>query len=103
VAWTADEAADRMKATRYDLAFLDHDLAEAHYSGYAGHEANGTALARWMAGPGRTHAPRGVVVHSYNAPAAERMAGVLMGAGIPVHRNPFGPGLRSFLVALAGF
>lgn len=100
-AFDADEAAAMMTRTRYDVAFLDHDLAEEHHrASYVGGPGDGTALARWMAFSCQT-LPHIVVIHSYNAEAAERMRGILAPC-VTVHVAPFGPGLRSFL-GLPGF
>lgn len=84
---TAKEAISALKKERFDLACLDHDLAEP-ITGYA------VAVA---IEEGRCIAPREVVVHSYNPIGADRMVYAIKRAGVFAYAKPFGPGMYNTL------
>jgi hypothetical protein len=72
---TADEAIKALDTFRYEWASLDHDLADEHYHGNAGHafrEKTGFSVVLWMA-EFNIWPSKGVVIHSWNFPGADRM------------------------------
>lgn len=89
--FSAEEAAQAMKATKYDVVSLDHDLAEEQYSpDYAGGGSDGTMLAKWMA----EHLPKDkmpnlVMIHSLNPDGSKRMHKTLQDAGFRAVKKPF--------------
>lgn len=92
-AYTAEDAIGWLEREAFDVAFLDHDLADEHYSApYASPSTGGTAhsgraVARWIAEHGT---PPIVVIHSFNPDGARAMAETLAGKCVLI-RNPFGP------------
>jgi len=93
--YTAEEAIARLEKFEFDAAFLDHDLADEHYSApYASPATGGTAhsgraVARWIAEYGGVPT---VVIHSHNPDGARSMLETLRAApGITAVHFPFGP------------
>lgn len=82
--------AENMFDPPYSIIFLDHDLADEHYSNANMEKGTGTEFARWLA---KTYAPTGgpIVIHSYNRDGALRMKNALQPAGWRVVLRPFGP------------
>lgn len=94
-AQTANEAIRFLSKGCFDLVMLDHDLSEEHYVALLeGREPSGPAtgfdVAKWMAENAERFATATIVIHSLNAPAAERMARCLIDAGLYARRIPFG-------------
>jgi hypothetical protein len=82
---TAEAAIDALKTnSRFDCVWLDHDLEDTDP------DHTGMVVAEFIA----NHidpklAPRRIVVHSWNQPAAVEMTRILNEAGIPTRRVPF--------------
>jgi hypothetical protein len=76
---TADEAIKALRTFRYEWASLDHDLADEHYNNQAGtdfREKTGYDVVLWMA-EHEIWPSKGVVIHSWNFPGADRMRKVV--------------------------
>jgi len=96
-AWTAEDAIRALdEGPRFDLVFLDHDLAQvaaeaAMYATAHSWGPDGKVVARHLAGPlGLAKRPGHVHVHSWNWGAAEVMEAILKDAGLNVSRYEFG-------------
>lgn len=70
------------------MASLDHDLGQIQMV-TARNPGHGYDVARFIAK--FPHLVRRVVVHSFNPGGAMAMEAVLLEAGVPVRRLPFGP------------
>lgn len=98
----AKEAIQALQTRRFDLVFLDHDLADQHYvtlqqasaglwGASMGGEATGYEVARFIAEVlAADLRPRQLVVHSMNPEGSKRMVAALEGAGLEVHKITFG-------------
>lgn len=74
---------------KYDLISLDHDLDGRHYVEAV--EGTGTEVVQWMATKmPKEKMPDCVWLHSYFAAGAQRMYDILVAAGIPARKRPFG-------------
>lgn len=94
-AWDAKQAIDRLGERVYDVAFLDHDLADMHYEDYhAKRESvpNGTGqeVAQFIAQMPADKRPLHVLVHSWNPIGATAIERILRAAGVPVTMSTFG-------------
>lgn len=97
--WTAAQAILQLDSDEpFDVAFLDHDLDDAHYAvvgqedwGEAARERSGMAVAQHVAEMPEHRRPRRTVIHSWNGPASVAMCKLLHAAGVPVARIPFDP------------
>jgi CheY-like chemotaxis protein len=93
------EAVRLLASHRFDVAFLDHDLADFTADGERlaardDNELTGTDVAKWIAGAMEPASwPGIVVVHSWNPVGARRMADILIDAGLRVRIAPFRVGL----------
>jgi hypothetical protein len=108
---TAQQAIEAMQAQRFDVVFLDHDLAPSHYvslqqaqAGVWGSELGGQPtgyeVVRWMVKQDPATVPAHTIIHSMNPAGADRMVSALHQAGLTAERRVFGS--DSFMVALKG-
>jgi len=85
-----DEAVAALASTRFDLAFLDHDLSDMAAAGMPREgERTGTHVAEFIAAMAPESRPIRVAVHSFNPDGARRMVNILANAGVRVSREPF--------------
>lgn len=70
----------------FDVVYLDHDLGDETYQDEA-EENSGSGVVRWIVA--NKPAIGRVVVHSLNAPAANRMVQCLRDAGYEARYRPF--------------
>ena len=89
---SADTAIERLhrswtKGEAWDLICLDHDLDDSFDKPW--HENTGMAVAEWLYGAAVGMEVKKVIVHSLNAPAAERMVHRLREGGYRVEHIPF--------------
>jgi CheY-like chemotaxis protein len=88
---------EALKETKYDLVYLDHDLAdfcaENKIPGmYGSQELTGVDVARFMANDlPIEQRPKEVVVHSWNPDGAKRIVDTLKDAGFNVRYQKFEP------------
>ena len=88
-AYTADEAIHFLNTYKYDLVYLDHDLAPEHYiSDQAVAERNGNFVATYIRNMHEDKLPIQIIIHSWNPVGAERMYNQLKDLGIFVSRKP---------------
>lgn len=80
--YSAAGAAKAMLRSKFDVAFLDHDLGEG--------ATTGSRLAEWMMKMPDDHRPSLVVIHSLNPVGASNMYSLLQRAGFNVQMIPFG-------------
>lgn len=99
---TGEHAIEQLKSSeRFDVVFLDHDLASdqyiEHVSGIlaprTGMEMSGTEVAEAIAALPKEKRPGVAIIHSWNRYGAARMARILSDAGIRVLQMPFDDGL----------
>ena len=94
---SVDKCVAALKDHRFDLVFLDHDLAdfsnENYVVGMYGYqELTGTDVARFMANDlPIAQRPHEVIVHSWNPDGAKRMVSTLQDAGFNVRFLRFDP------------
>lgn len=98
---TAAQARDMLRGDRFDIVCLDRDLDLVSTMGGEGEET-GEDVAEYI----RLHLPREkhpghVLIHSWNAPGALRMARDIASVGIPHTRQPYGLGLGMVLARIA--
>lgn len=86
VTHTSEETIDALKAGRFDLVFLDHDLGGEVYVD-SGRADCGMEVVRWIVGD-RPEIGR-LVVHSMNTPAGHAMTRSLREAGYAARYVPF--------------
>lgn len=91
-AHTYDEAVQALKSKRFDICLLDHDL---NFNQYASHDSNGNELsgadvATFIAALPADQRPQIIHVHSKNENGAKNIESILLEAGIPVQRAPYG-------------
>jgi len=87
-AYTAEEAIYFLSTYKYQLVYLDHDLAAEHYIDGRSEEATGFEIAMYIYGMPEDDLPDQVIIHSWNPVGAERMYNQLKGLGIFVSRKP---------------
>jgi len=86
--YTAKQAIEALKATKYDVVSLDHDLQEDHYREDQPFGTDtGLEVAKWIA-ENPTCCDL-VIVHSLNSVGGDRMMAALRDGGIPAIREPF--------------
>lgn len=71
-----------------DTLFLDHDLECVEYMPYP-REVTGTDVVKALVENWKGETRPLCIVHSMNAPAAKRMAGILEDGGFTVHQIPY--------------
>lgn len=86
---TVPEALTALALRYFDLAMLDHDLGGGEHCAPS-NEVSGYEVARRIS-EGDVLQPRFVLVHSYNAPGAQRMIAALKAAPLRCAWIPFGP------------
>ncbi len=79
--YDAGTAIDAMSRERFDMVYLDHDLAEG--------QEDGRYVAAWMASNKHLFSESLVTLHTLNHPAALSMLGALRKAGIASMPCPF--------------
>jgi len=82
---------------RYDLVFLDHDLAVDYTVVPAVWGEDGRTVARFIAGMPAERRPVRAHIHSSNWGAASEMEAILAAAGVTVTRAEFPTGCRDAL------
>ena len=102
--YTADAAKKAMLTTAFELAFLDHDLAEEHYGADNTQTADtGQEVAQFIADKVWSQfRPPVVIIHSMNPDGSIRMEAILKSVkpAIEVHRLVFGS--QSFIRTVQG-
>ena len=102
-AWSAKEARRALHENpRYDLVFLDHDLAEDYSVVPAVWAEDGRTVARFIAAMPAERRPAMAHIHSSNWGGAMEMEAILIGAGVKVARAEFPTGCKEAIGALAG-
>jgi CheY-like chemotaxis protein len=92
---SAQEARRALQANpRYDLVFLDHDLAEDYAVVPAVWGEDGRTVARFIAGMPEGKRPAMAHIHSSNWGGASEMEAILAAAGVRVTRAEFPTGCR---------
>jgi CheY-like chemotaxis protein len=100
-AWSAKEARQALEANpRYDLVFLDHDLAEDYSVVPAAWGEDGRTVARFIAAMPADKRPGMAHIHSSNWGAAMEMEAILSAAGVKVARAEFPQGCMDAICAL---
>ena len=100
-AWSGMEARRALEhGPRYDLVFLDHDLAEDYSVVPAVWGEDGRSVARFIASMPGDRRPVRAHIHSSNWGAAREMEAVLTAAGVQVTRAEFPTGCRDAIRAL---
>jgi CheY-like chemotaxis protein len=107
--YTAHAAIEALGGPKFDVVFLDHDLAEEHYltlseglseermpgmKEYA--PGTGMDVAVFLTNQKRVDAPNLptlVIVHSWNPHRARQMTHIMVQAGLPAHYIRFNPQL----------
>lgn len=84
---TVGQAIKALKASKFDLISLDHDLGGRHYVPSDDPEGTGWHVAKYLASVGTDAC---IIVHSYNVTGAERMIQTLADANISARHVPFG-------------
>lgn len=85
--WFVDDAKERLRRRRYDLACLDHDLSTEDFA------RDGREVARHIVGLPPAGRPRSVLVHSWNPIRAVEMESALAPhyePGVTLARVEFG-------------
>ncbi len=87
---TTIEALEKSVADKipFDVAFLDHDLGGRQM--VSEREGTGTIVAEYIAAMPNEFKPKIAVIHSFNPEGAQRMARILVDAGIRCAKIPFG-------------
>lgn len=89
--WNYADACAALMITRFDLAYLDHDLSELAAAGRpAEGEKTGTHVAEFIAAMPAERRPKFVILHSWNDAGRRRMAAILNEAGVSCMIAPFG-------------
>ena len=84
------EAVAALACTRFDLAYLDHDLTDFQPVPSGELDRTGLDVARFIARDLASRLrPAQVVIHSWNEGGAAQMAQVLGEAGVSVRLEPF--------------
>lgn len=95
-AWTADQAKTLLDSNVFDIACLDHDLAEEHYEQFEAHEytsGTGMDVVDHICTMPAEKRPKRVIIHSLN-PRGVEMVNRLCDYRIPAMRAPFRPSMR---------
>ena len=88
-AYSAEEATYFLDTYKYELVYLDHDLAPEHYSGVQpSYERTGYFVATYIRHMPENMLPDQIIIHSWNPVGAERMYDQLKDLGIFVARQP---------------
>jgi hypothetical protein len=91
VAWNYADACAALAKTKFDIAYLDHDLSELAAAGRpAADEKTGTHVAEFIASLPEEQRPKFVVLHSFNDAGRRRMGAILNEAGVSCMIAPFG-------------
>jgi CheY-like chemotaxis protein len=99
--WSAKDARDALQDNpRYDLVFLDHDLAEDYKVVPAVWGEDGRTVATFIAAMPEDRKPGMVHIHSSNWGAASEMEEILKAAGIAVARAEFPHGCMDAICAV---
>lgn len=86
---------------RFDVAFLDHDLAPAHYEGTISDlEEDGKDVARAIAAMPEAERPWHCHVHSWNYGGAKEMETILEEAKVHTTQAMFPRGIEDVLAAV---
>jgi CheY-like chemotaxis protein len=102
-AWSAKEARRALHENpRYDLVFLDHDLAEDYSVVPAVWGEDGRTVARFIAAMPAGRRPAMAHIHSSNWGGAMEMEAILTAAGVKVARAEFPTGCKEAIGSLAG-
>ena len=86
---------------RYDLVFLDHDLAEDYSVVPAVWGEDGRTVARFIAAMPTARRPIMAHIHSSNWGGAAEMEAILTAAGVTVARAEFPRGCKEAICAIA--
>lgn len=90
-AWNYADACAALAKTKFDVAYLDHDLSEMAAAGMpAKDEKTGTHVAEFIASLPAEKRPKFVVLHSFNDAGRRRMGAILDEAGVSCMIAPFG-------------
>ena len=101
--WSAEEARHALQANpRYDLVFLDHDLAEDYSVAPAVWGEDGRTVARFIAAMPAEKRPAMAHIHSSNWGGASEMEAILTAVGVKVARAEFPLGCMDAIGAIAG-
>jgi hypothetical protein len=88
---------EALRETRFDVVFLDHDLADfcdenTEVGMYGSRDLTGVDVALFMAKDlPEDRRPGEIIVHSWNPAGAKRMVETLQGAGFNVRYQRFDP------------
>lgn len=88
-AYDVEEAVYFLDTYKYDVVFLDHDLAPEHYIDGDSKETTGFDAAVHISQMPKDKLPTQVIVHSWNPVGADRMKLQMHGLGIFVACRPF--------------
>ena len=100
--WSAKEARHALRENpRYDLVFLDHDLAEDYSVVPAVWGEDGRTVARFIAAMPAEKRPAMAHIHSSNWGGASEMEAILTAAGVRVARAEFPHGCKDAIGAIA--
>jgi CheY-like chemotaxis protein len=100
--WSAEEARRALRENpRYDLVFLDHDLAEDYSVVPAVWGEDGRTVARFIAAMPADKRPGLAHIHSSNWGGASEMEAILTAAGVRVARAEFPQGCKDAICAIA--
>ena len=100
--WSASEARRALQEKpRYDLVFLDHDLAEDYSVVPAVWGEDGRTVARFIAAMPVDKRPAMAHIHSSNWGGASEMEAILTAAGVRVARAEFPRGCKEAVCAIA--
>ena len=99
--WSAKEARTALQDNpRYDLVFLDHDLAEDYSVVPAVWGEDGRTVARFIAAMPVDKRPGMAHIHSSNWGGASEMEAILTAAGVKVARAEFPQGCKDAICAI---
>jgi CheY-like chemotaxis protein len=100
--WSAQEARRALHENpRYDVVFLDHDLAEDYSVVPAVWGEDGRTVARFIAAMPAAKRPGLAHIHSSNSGGASEMEAILTAAGVRVARAEFPRGCKDAICAMA--
>jgi CheY-like chemotaxis protein len=100
--WSAKEARRALQENpRYDLVFLDHDLAEDYSVVPAVWGEDGRTVARFIAAMPADRRPGMAHIHSSNWGGAMEMEAILADAGVRVARAEFPHGCKEAVCTIA--
>jgi len=96
-AWSYTDATSQLEHGKWDVVYLDHDLADFESAVEASEEIDfvpqremtGLDVASFIAHMSNDKRPRQVIIHSWNPAGANAMMRLLSSAGIPVSYEPF--------------